>query len=80
MAAVLFGVGARLDQRPELLFVLRGVDHLELISGVPGRVGSAGKRGTVKGSKVKASRLSEVFGIDLEAPKRGGRRRGRPGS
>ena len=32
VAAVLYGVGARLDAHPELLFVLRGVDYLELIS------------------------------------------------
>ncbi len=31
LAAVLYGVGNRLDASPELLFVLRGVDHLELI-------------------------------------------------
>ena len=31
VAAVLFGVGARLDQAPELLFRLRGVDHEELV-------------------------------------------------
>ena len=31
MAAVMYGVGNRLDSSPELLFVLRGVDHLELI-------------------------------------------------
>ncbi len=31
LAAVLYGVGNRLDSSPELLFVLRGVDHLELI-------------------------------------------------
>jgi uncharacterized Zn finger protein len=32
LAAVLYGIGARLDAAPELLFTLRGVDHLELIS------------------------------------------------
>ena len=32
VAAVLYGVGARLDERPELLFLLRKVDHEELIS------------------------------------------------
>jgi uncharacterized Zn finger protein len=32
VAAVLYGVGARLDTSPELLFTLRDVDHLELIS------------------------------------------------
>lgn len=32
VAAALYGVGARLDSRPELLFVLRGVDQNELLS------------------------------------------------
>src|SRR5215208_688935 len=32
VAATLYGVGARLDEQPELLFRLRQVDHLELIA------------------------------------------------
>ena len=32
VAAVLYGVGARLDDRPELLFALRGVDEGDLIT------------------------------------------------
>src|SRR5712692_10117856 len=32
VAAVLYGVGSRLDQKPELFFVLRQVDQSELIS------------------------------------------------
>jgi uncharacterized Zn finger protein len=32
VSAVLYGVGARLDERPQLLFVLRGVDENELIA------------------------------------------------
>ena len=32
VAAALYGVGARLDEKPELLFVLRGVDENELIA------------------------------------------------
>ena len=32
VAAVLYGVGARLDASPELLFILRGVDHAELVA------------------------------------------------
>jgi len=35
VAAVLYGVGARLDERPDLLFLLRKVDHEELISAEP---------------------------------------------
>src|ERR1700719_5081653 len=33
VAAALYGVGARLDDKPQLLFVLRGVDENELIAG-----------------------------------------------
>jgi uncharacterized Zn finger protein len=33
VAAALYGVGARLDEKPQLLFVLRGVDENELIAG-----------------------------------------------
>ncbi len=73
IAAVLYGVGARLDQQPELLFVLRKVDHLELIEeAVPqtGKKKSAGKK------TLAASEVGDVFGIEFaeaEAapPKRG---------
>jgi uncharacterized Zn finger protein len=33
VAAALYGVAARLDEKPELLFVLRGVDENELLAG-----------------------------------------------
>jgi hypothetical protein len=33
-AAVVYGVGARLDEQPRLLFRLRGVDETELIAGM----------------------------------------------
>ena len=33
VSAVLYGIGARLDEKPQLLFVLRGVDENELIAG-----------------------------------------------
>ena len=36
-AAVLSGVGSRLDESPKLLFVLRGVDETELIAAEPAR-------------------------------------------
>ncbi len=71
VAAVMYGVGARLDASPELLFVLRKVDHLELIAGaVEGA--PAGATGKARGKKRIASQdLSDVFGIELaesEAP------------
>lgn len=35
LAAVLYGIGHRLDQQPEMLFTLRGVDPSELIAAAP---------------------------------------------
>ncbi len=64
VAAALYGVGARLDERPELLFVLREVDHLALIEGA----GSApSRRKRSGGTKVIArGDVASVFGIELE--------------
>lgn len=66
VAAVLYGVGARLDERPELLFLLRGVNHLDLISAtVEDAVASVVKGGSRR--RIATSKLSEVFGIDVDA-------------
>jgi uncharacterized Zn finger protein len=64
VAAVLYGVGARLDNKPELLFALRGVDHEELIAADAEKaVTAATSRG--KSKRLAASELGEVFGIEL---------------
>lgn len=34
VAAVFYGIGARFDTRPELLFILRGVDHMDIINSI----------------------------------------------
>jgi uncharacterized Zn finger protein len=64
VAATLYGVGARLDAQPELLFTLRQVDAKELIArageSAP-RVGKAPRASRI----LDASKMSEVFGIDL---------------
>lgn len=71
VAAVLYGVGARLDRRPELLFVLRGVDHAELVGeGAAKAVVGRAK----KGRTLDEASLSSVFGIDLAARPRRKRR------
>ena len=65
VAAVLYGVGARLDQKPELLFKLRGVDHEELIAAdAEAAVSAATSRG--KSKRLDGGELSDVFGIDLD--------------
>jgi uncharacterized Zn finger protein len=67
VAATLYGVGARLDQEPELLFVLRDVDHLELIAqAVQTDNLDAALRGDPTDGLAEAN-LGELFGIDLES-------------
>jgi len=66
VAATLYGVGARLDTSPELLFVLRGADHLELVTEVAESV-IAGVSNSSDGSATLAGEnLEEVFGIEIE--------------
>jgi uncharacterized Zn finger protein len=64
VAAVLYGVGARLDQDPEQLFVLRKVDHQELISAdldIQTAIAGQGKR-----RRLANRGLTDIFGIDIE--------------
>ena len=64
VAAVLYGVGARLDERPELLFQLRNVDHSELITAVA--TGPAIARIAKPDKILKSADLSGIFGIDVD--------------
>ena len=64
LAAVLYGVGARLDTQPELLFLLRGVDHLELIDAAA-ESPALTQAGTDDGA-MDADQLSDVFGIEID--------------
>ena len=66
VAAVLYGVGTRLDAAPELLFQLRGVDANELVGETAAQAVVA--RGAVNRRRVIAeSELEDVFGIALGA-------------
>jgi uncharacterized Zn finger protein len=69
IAATLYGVGARLDASPELLFVLRGVDSTDLVTGVAADSG-IGRRGKDAGDAVAEEDLGAVFGIEMEAKAR----------
>lgn len=63
VAATLYGVGARLDTKPELLFLLRNVDHLELVSQAAEVAQLATKQTDAR--IIADAELSDVFGIDL---------------
>ncbi len=64
VAAVLYGVGARLDEKPKLLFRLRKVDQNELISEnleIETATTGQGQR-----RRLANQDLSKLFGIDIE--------------
>jgi uncharacterized Zn finger protein len=64
VAAVLYGIGARLDHQPEVLFALRNVNQQDLIANAGSDLSKNGKRPA--GAKVLASEdLSEMFGIEM---------------
>lgn len=65
IAAVFYGVGARLDTQPELLFLLRGVDHEELITADAETAVSAAM-GEAGGKHLGSDDLADIFGIDIE--------------
>lgn len=63
VAAVLYGVGSRLDSRPELLFLLRDVEAQELIAAEMALPEAAA--GTA-GDTLADDQLGAIFGIDLD--------------
>src|SRR5450830_829700 len=65
IAAVLYGVGARLDQKPELLFGLRQVNAKDLVNQA-GACFPISKKGPVPGKVLDDSLLSDVFGIEMD--------------
>jgi uncharacterized Zn finger protein len=66
VAATLYGVGARLDSAPELLFGLRKVDAKELIARA-GEGGTPVQKLPGAGRILDSSKLADVFGIDFGA-------------
>ena len=66
VAAVLYGIGARLDERPELLFKLRKVDEKDLIA-KSGRGLALAKAGPAAEKVLSQDGLSELFGLEMEA-------------
>jgi uncharacterized Zn finger protein len=67
VAATLYGVGARLDSRPELLFVLRGVDQMQLIDEAV-RSGGLTDAAAAGPAGIEECELAEVFGVEIETP------------
>lgn len=66
LAAVFYGIGARLDTQPELFFTLRGVDASELISVTAQDVVGAPAGKPKKNAALGGADLSALFGVEIE--------------
>jgi len=64
VAAVLYGIGARFDHQPELLFRLRGVDERELILKA-GKSIPLAKPGSAGAKVLGGEDLGDMFGLDM---------------
>jgi hypothetical protein len=64
VAAVLYGIGVRFDDDPEILFRLRQVSAAELVAGA-GRGLALGGRGPVASKILADDQVVEVFGVQL---------------
>jgi uncharacterized Zn finger protein len=62
LAAVMYGIGNRLDSSPELLFELRGVDHQELIEQA---IPVAPTRSKTGAPTIESDDLGSIFGIEI---------------
>ena len=79
IAAVLYGIGTRLDLQPELLFRLRDVDETELIANA-GQAAPWGEKAPPVTRLLEGEDLSELFGLEIaqwepEKPKRSRKKR-----
>jgi uncharacterized Zn finger protein len=66
VAATLYGVGARLDAKPELLFLLRKVHQKDLITSA-GTVLPMTRKTPAAGKVLDGKKLGEIFGIEMAA-------------
>jgi uncharacterized Zn finger protein len=67
VAAVLYGVGARLDQQPDLLFRLRAVDGAELVAGATADLPLVA--GAPAADRVlQEDDMAALFGLDMASP------------
>ena len=67
VAAALYGVGARLDEQPRLLFVLRGVDENELLAGA-GQELSLTTAAPASAQVLDDGDVAALFGLEMAEP------------
>ncbi|MFA5043007.1 MAG: SWIM zinc finger family protein [Kiritimatiellia bacterium] len=66
VAAALYGVGARLDENPELLFRLRHANHHELVSQADTVAALTATKAGAAAPTLAADEIGDVFGIEMK--------------
>jgi uncharacterized Zn finger protein len=66
IAAVLYGIGARLDTQPDLLFALRKVNAKDLVAQAGSGLSTTRKRAT-SAKVLDDAALADVFGLEMDA-------------
>lgn len=67
VAAVLYGIGARLDEKPELFFTLRGVDMQELLTAASASATEPLGVFSGENTALEGADLAEMFGVEIES-------------
>lgn len=67
VAAALYGIGARLDERPQLLFALRGVDENEMLAGA-GQNLAISKSAPAAAKVLDDNDVAALFGLEMAEP------------
>ncbi|MEX0671321.1 MAG: SWIM zinc finger family protein [Pirellulales bacterium] len=70
VAAVIYGVGSRLDVEPELLFRLRDADHQELIAAATTKAALAQSLAGSEAHALDTGDLAAIFGVDIDVAAR----------
>jgi hypothetical protein len=78
VAAVFYGIGARIDEHPELLFTLRAVDQNDLIKSA-GRGLPLAKRPPASRRILEGGDLSKIFNLEMAPGGVAAAGRGQPG-
>ncbi|MCZ2094978.1 MAG: SWIM zinc finger family protein, partial [Anaerolineae bacterium] len=68
VAAVFYGIGARLDEQPELLFTLRRVDARELVAQAGAGLPLKRRKAPAAARVLDDASLADVFGIEMALP------------
>src|SRR3989442_2436712 len=72
VAAVFYGIGARVDERPELFFTLRAVDQNDLIARAGKGLAPAKKPPSAR-RILDRGKLADIFGLEMAPGGRAGR-------